>query len=193
MSDQRSVPDVTARRKFAEVVGSIGAGVLGVGVGVLGARALRPALAVILVAGASMHVWGMWAGRRIDRDSGLGRLWWVSVLYWACWALLVAFGFASLGMAITSYMKTFQQMDWVNFVMLPMFLFSATFYPVTVYPGPVQGLVKALPLWHGVELIRGLTTGVLTDALWGHVAYYVVMIALGVTFTTRRLRALFLA
>lgn len=107
-------------------------------------------------------------------------------------AVLVAFGFASLGMAITSYMKTFQQMDWINFVMLPMFLFSATFYPVTVYPGPVQGLVKALPLWHGVELIRGLTTGAMTGALWGHVAYYVVMIALGVTFTTRRLRTMFL-
>ncbi len=107
-------------------------------------------------------------------------------------AVLVAFGFASLGMAITSYMKTFQQMDWINFVMLPMFLFSATFYPVTVYPGPVQGLVKALPLWHGVELIRGLTTGGMTGALWGHVAYYAVMIALGVTFTTRRLRTMFL-
>jgi lipooligosaccharide transport system permease protein len=107
-------------------------------------------------------------------------------------AVLVAFGFASLGMAITSYMKTFQQMDWVQFILLPMFLFSATFYPVTVYPGPIQGLVKALPLWHGVELIRGLTTGALTPALWGHVAYYVVMIAIGVAFTTRRLRAMFL-
>lgn len=108
-------------------------------------------------------------------------------------SLLVAFGFASLGMAVTSYMRTFQQMDWINFVMLPMFLFSATFYPVTVYPGPVQGLVKALPLWHGVELVRGLTTGALGPALWGHVAYYVVMTALGLTFTTRRLRALFLS
>ena len=49
--------------------------------------------------------------------------------------LLIAFGFASLGMAITSYMKTFQQMDWINFVLLPMFLFSATFYPITVYSG----------------------------------------------------------
>ena len=54
--------------------------------------------------------------------------------------LLVAFGFASVGMAVTSYMKTFQQMDWINFVMLPMFLFSATFYPITVYPGWIQGL-----------------------------------------------------
>ncbi len=48
--------------------------------------------------------------------------------------LLIAFGFASLGMAVTSYMSTFQQMDWINFVLLPMFLFSATFFPLTRVP-----------------------------------------------------------
>lgn len=106
--------------------------------------------------------------------------------------LLIAFGFASLGMAITSYMKTFQHMDWINFVLLPMFLFSATFYPITVYPEWVQGVVMAFPLWHGVELVRGLTTGMLSTAMLGHVLYYVVMIAIGLVFTTKRLRALFL-
>ncbi|MFT4213800.1 MAG: ABC transporter permease [Microbacterium sp.] len=106
--------------------------------------------------------------------------------------LLIAFGFASLGMAVTSYMKTFQHMDWINIVLLPMFLFSATFYPITVYPEWVQHLVMAFPLWHGVELLRGLTTGILSPAMWGHVAYYAVMIAFGLVFTTRRLRALFL-
>ncbi len=106
--------------------------------------------------------------------------------------LLIAFGFASLGMAITSYMKTFQQMDWIAFVLLPMFLFSATFYPLSVYPEPVQWVIQAFPLWHGVELVRGLTTGALSVAMLGHVLYYVVMIAIGLVFTTRRLRALFL-
>ena len=106
--------------------------------------------------------------------------------------LLIAFGFASLGMAVTSYMKTFQQMDWVSFVLLPMFLFSATFYPITVYPGAIQWVVMALPLWHGVELVRGLTTGALSVAMLGHVLYYVVMIVLGLVVTTKRLRALFL-
>ena len=75
--------------------------------------------------------------------------------------LLIAFGFASLGMAVTSYMKAFQQMDWINFVLLPMFLFSATLYPITVYPEWIQVIVKIFPLYHGVELVRGLTTGVL--------------------------------
>ncbi len=95
-------------------------------------------------------------------------------------------------MAITSYLKTFQQMDWINFVLLPMFLFSATLYPISVYPEPVQWLVEAMPLWHGVELIRGLTTGVLSVGMLWHVLYYVVMIVLGLIFTTTRLRALFL-
>jgi len=106
--------------------------------------------------------------------------------------LLIAFGFASLGMGITSYMKTFQQMDWIQFVLLPMFLFSATFYPLTVYPEPIQWFIQALPLWHGVELLRGLTTGAITAAMLVHVLYFAIMIAVGLVFTTRRLRSLFL-
>ena len=106
--------------------------------------------------------------------------------------VLIAFGFASLGMAVTSYLTTFQQMDWISFVMLPMFLFSAMFYPITVYPEPIQWVVQALPLWHGVELIRGLTTGALSLSLLWHVLYYVVMIAAGLVFTTARLKKLFL-
>jgi lipooligosaccharide transport system permease protein len=106
--------------------------------------------------------------------------------------LLIAFGFASLGMAVTSYMKTFQQMDWINFIMLPMFMFSATFYPITVYPPAIQVIVEALPLWQGVELVRGLTTGSLSPAMLLHVLYFVVMIGIGLVFTTRRLRTLFL-
>lgn len=106
--------------------------------------------------------------------------------------VLIAFGFASIGMAVTSYMKVFQQMEWINFVLLPMFLFSATFYPITVYPPAIQAIVQALPLWHGVELIRGLTTGSLDSAMLLHVLYFVVMIGIGLVFTTKRLRALFL-
>jgi lipooligosaccharide transport system permease protein len=121
---------------------------------------------------------------------GLNLSWWALLALPA--VLLIAFGFASVGMAITSYLKSFQQMDWINFVMLPMFLFSATFYPLSVYPEAIQRIIQALPLWHGVELVRSLTTGAVDWALLWHVGYYVVMIAVGLTFTTRRLRALFL-
>lgn len=106
--------------------------------------------------------------------------------------LLIAFGFASLGMGVTSYLKTFQQMDWIPLVLLPMFLLSSTFAPISIYPEPVQWVIQAMPLWHGVELVRGLTTGAIGPLMFVHVLYYVVMIALGLVFTTRRLRALFL-
>jgi lipooligosaccharide transport system permease protein len=106
--------------------------------------------------------------------------------------LLVAFGFASVGMAVTSYMKTFQQMDWINFVMLPMFLFSATFYPLSVYPQYIQWLIQAMPLWHGVELLRQISVGIFTPATAIHIGYYLVMIVLGVMLTAGRLRKLFL-
>ena len=106
--------------------------------------------------------------------------------------ILIAAGFASIGMAFTSYMKTFQQMDWLPMVMLPMFLFSATFFPITVYPEAIQIMVQCFPLWHGVELIRMLTTGVVTSMMWVHIGYYVVMLGVGVVVVSRRLRALFL-
>ena len=106
--------------------------------------------------------------------------------------VLIAFAFASFGMAITSYMKTFQQMDWINFVMLPMFLFSATFYPLSVYPEWIQTVIQALPLWHAVELLRGLTTGAVSFGMLWHILYFVVMIVVGLVFTTKRLRVLFL-
>ncbi|WP_102160732.1 ABC transporter permease [Zhihengliuella halotolerans] len=107
-------------------------------------------------------------------------------------SVLVAFGFAALGMGIASFMKRFQHLDWVNFALLPMFLFSATLYPLSVYPDGIQLFIQALPLWHGVELMRSLSVGYFTTAMLGHVAYYVVMIVVGVVLTTARLRKLFL-
>lgn len=121
---------------------------------------------------------------------GLTLSWWALLALPA--VLVIAFGFASFGMGITSYMKTFQQMDWINFILLPMFLLSATFYPITVYPGWIQAIIQAMPLWHGVELVRGLTTGAVDAGMLWHVLYFAVMIALGLVLTTRRLRALFL-
>ena len=121
---------------------------------------------------------------------GLATSWWAVLMIPA--ALLIAFGFASLGMAVTSYMKTFQQLDLINFVMLPMFLFSATLYPIHVFPGVIQWFIKAMPLWHGVEMMRHLSVGHLTTATLGHAGYFVAMSVVGMVATTRRLRALFL-
>lgn len=107
-------------------------------------------------------------------------------------ALLIAFGFAACGMAVTSYMTTFQQMDWINFFMLPMFMFSATFYPITVYPEAIRALIRVFPLWHGTELVRALTLGQVSWSALGHALYFVAMIAVGLFATTRRLTSLFM-
>lgn len=107
-------------------------------------------------------------------------------------ALLIAVGFASLGMAVTSYLKSFQQMDVLQVALLPMFLFSATLFPIDVFPTAIQWFVQAMPLWHGVELMRHLAVGHLEVATAGHALYFVVMSVLGVWFTASRLRALFL-
>lgn len=121
---------------------------------------------------------------------GLVTSWWGLLAIPA--ATLIAFGFASMGMAVTSYMKNFQNMQWINFFLLPMFLFSGTFFPVSVYPEWIQLIVKALPLWQGVELVRAFTLGNIGPELLGHIIYFLVMIIAGLWFTTRRLTALFM-
>ena len=107
-------------------------------------------------------------------------------------AVLIAFGFASFGMAITSYMKSYQQLEVVNVVLLPMFLFSGSFYPLDVFPEWLQTIIRLFPLAHAIDLVRGWTLGNISWALAGHAMYFVVMIVIGLFFTTRRLNALFM-
>ena len=107
-------------------------------------------------------------------------------------AVLIAFGFASFGMAVTSYMKSFQQLEVVSIVLLPMFLFSGSFYPLDVFPEWLQTIIRLFPLAHAIDLVRGLTLGNISWALAGHAMYFVVMIVVGLFFTTKRLNALFM-
>jgi lipooligosaccharide transport system permease protein len=121
---------------------------------------------------------------------GLIHSWWGILAVPA--AVLIAFGFASIGMGITSCFKSYQQMDFINIVMLPMFLFSGSFYPLTVYPGYVQGIIKSLPLWQAIDLVRNLTLGIISRGEIYHLIYFLVMIVIGLTVTTKRLTKLFL-
>lgn len=107
-------------------------------------------------------------------------------------AILIALGFAAVGMAITTFLKTFQHLDWVTTALMPMFLFSTTFYPLGVYPRGVQILVECLPLYHGIELMRGLTLGAVGIGMLGHAAYFVVMAVVGILVAARRLEKLLL-
>ncbi|CAB4749112.1 MAG: ABC transporter [Actinobacteria bacterium] len=107
-------------------------------------------------------------------------------------AVLIAFGFASCGMALTSYMTSFQQLEIINIFLLPMFLFSGSFYPLTVFPQWLQFTVNLLPLTHAINLVRGLCLGHINMGLAGHALYFVIMIICGLFFTTKRLNALFM-
>lgn len=107
-------------------------------------------------------------------------------------AVLIAFGFASVGMAITSYLTSFQQLEVINIFLLPMFLFSGSFYPLSVFPQWLQFIANLLPLTHAINLVRGLCLGNLSFSLLGHALYFVVMIICGLFFTTKRLNALFM-
>jgi lipooligosaccharide transport system permease protein len=107
-------------------------------------------------------------------------------------ALLIAVAFAGAGMAATTFMRSWQDFDLVNLVILPMFFFSTTFYPLGVYPRWLQIVVECLPLYQGVALMRALTIGAVDWGLLGHVVYLVVLAAVGGVISSRRLAHLLL-
>lgn len=108
-------------------------------------------------------------------------------------ALLIGFGFAGVGMAVTTFMRSWQDFDMITLVTLPLFLFSATFYPLSVYPGWLQVVAQLSPLYHGVDLIRGLTLGIFDWSLLGHVAFLLGMGLAGLAVAARRVEKLLLS
>jgi lipooligosaccharide transport system permease protein len=107
-------------------------------------------------------------------------------------ALLVGFAFGAVGMAATSFMKTWQDFDLIQLVILPLFLFSATFFPIEAYPEPLRILVQLTPLYQGVDLIRSLVVGAISPILLIHVVYLLVMGFVGLFVVSRRLDKLLL-
>ena len=111
------------------------------------------------------------------------------------WALLVpvgaaaiGFAFAAVGLAVVTYLRSWQDFQYVQLVMLPMFLFATTFYPVGVYPRPVQIGVECLPLYQGIELLRGPALGAVGLHLLWAVLYLLAMGTLGLALALRRLQ-----
>jgi len=107
-------------------------------------------------------------------------------------AVLIGFAFAALGMTGTTFMKSWLDFDYVILASLPLFLFSATFYPLGVYPRAVQVIIECTPLYQGVVLLRGLTVGVVgPDFLW-RAAYLALIGLVGLWICGRRLAKLLL-
>jgi lipooligosaccharide transport system permease protein len=101
--------------------------------------------------------------------------------------LLVGFAFGGLGMAAATVMRTWQDFDYVAIVPTAMFLFSGTFVPLQSYPGALQVVVQLTPLYHGVELLRTITTGTLGWGQLWNVAYLLAVTALGLAIAGRRM------
>jgi lipooligosaccharide transport system permease protein len=121
---------------------------------------------------------------------GLVHSWWALAALPA--ATLIGFTFAALGMAGTSYMRSWQDFGYVTLGVLPLFLFSATFYPLDRYPGWMQVIVEATPLYHGVALLRSLVLGGVGFGDLGHVAYLLVLGLICAAIAGRRLETLLL-
>jgi lipooligosaccharide transport system permease protein len=105
-------------------------------------------------------------------------------------AILVGFAFGALGMAASTWLRSWQDLDLVQFVTLPLFLFSATFFPLEVYPAAVRPLVQLSPLYHGVELLRSLTLGVVSAGNLVNVAYLLTLTVVGFVIAGRRMESL---
>ena len=119
---------------------------------------------------------------------GLVGSWWAVLALPA--AVLIAFGVRGCGIAATTYMRSWIDFDYVNLALIPLFLFSATFFPLSQYPAGLQWVVRCTPLYQGVALERGLTTGQLTWTMLLNVTYLTILGTVGLRVATRRLRQL---
>jgi lipooligosaccharide transport system permease protein len=121
---------------------------------------------------------------------GLVHSWWAVLAFPA--ALLIGFAFSAICMGLTTWMTSWQDFEKITLIQLPMFLFSATFFPVTAFHGVLRWIVEVSPLYRGVVLCRELTTGALSWESAVSVVYLVAMGAIGLLIVRRRLDTLLL-
>jgi lipooligosaccharide transport system permease protein len=115
---------------------------------------------------------------------GLVESWWAVLALPA--AVLIGVAFAAAGLAWTTHMRTFQDFEMVPLVQLPLFLLSATFFPLSTYPATMRWVVQLSPLYHGVALMRDLTLGHVDAGAVVHVAYLAVMTLIAARIAFRR-------
>ncbi|UUZ58759.1 ABC transporter permease [Nocardioides sp. B-3] len=107
-------------------------------------------------------------------------------------ALLIGFAFSAVCMALTTRMTSWQDFDKITLIQMPLFLFSATFFPITAYDGWLRWVVEATPLYRGVVLCRELTLGRVGWESPVSVVYLVAMGLIGLAIVRRRLDKLLL-
>jgi lipooligosaccharide transport system permease protein len=105
-------------------------------------------------------------------------------------AMLIGTAFSSCLISFTATQKNDVGFSALfRFVINPMFLFSGTFFPLSNLPDQIEWVAWLTPLFHGVQLIRGLVLGSLDwFAAPIHLAYLLAMLAIGVVLADRNLR-----
>lgn len=103
-------------------------------------------------------------------------------------ALLASGAFTCLALCASTFVRKVQDFDIVmGLGVIPMFLFSGIFFPVSQLPAAVQWLVGLLPMYNAIEVVRALTTGRVDWGILVHVVYLIVVGALAFTTAMRRL------
>lgn len=116
---------------------------------------------------------------------GLLDSWWSLLAVPAC--VFISLAFAGIGLTLATFFREWTDFDWMNAVVFAMFLFGGTFTPVEAYPSFVQPVVYAMPLYHGIELVRGLSLGQPSPWMLLHVAYLTALCVVGMWIAQRRL------
>jgi lipooligosaccharide transport system permease protein len=101
--------------------------------------------------------------------------------------VLVGFAFGALGMALSTFMRSWQDFDLMGSVQYLLFLFSGTFVPLTTYPAQIRWLVELSPLYQAVSLVRGITVGGVSATQAANVAFLLFATVLGLAVASRRM------
>lgn len=101
-------------------------------------------------------------------------------------ALLTSLTFTAAGLATCTYLRSWQDFDLVALVQLPLFLFSATFFPITLYPRWLGAAIAFSPLYQSAALLRGLDLGQFDWLMLARVGYLVAIAAVGLRVAARR-------
>jgi lipooligosaccharide transport system permease protein len=121
---------------------------------------------------------------------GLLDSWWSLLAIPAC--VFIALAFAGVGLTLATLFRDWTDFDWMNAVVFAMFLFGGTFTPVEAYPAFAQPIVYVMPLYHGIELVRGISLGQLGPMMLVHMGYLLALAVGGMWIAQRRLaRALY--
>lgn len=117
---------------------------------------------------------------------GIGRSWWTVLALPV--ALLIGFCFAGIGLLVGTLLRGWQDFDLLQIVILPLFLFSGTFFPLDGYPRWFAAIVEWTPLAQAVHLTLALTTGTPDLSILVNIGYLLVLGALGMYGASRRVQ-----